>query len=1493
MQTTEHYLKKLNIGKEVRNFLYKSLLILSLVVTLGVFWELKLTGITMAGEAFCGKDEHAHSVDCLVKELICPLPETEPHTHGPDCQVNVLQCALPEQEAHIHSSACGYENMEYLCGLEADDVHTHSADCGINYTGYRCGLEEADAHVHEDGCFTVSEETFVCGLEETEGHAHGDACYTASGECPLEEHIHVASCYSDVKADLETSAIWCSSLPELEKSPDKANQLVQIARSQLGYQESSRNFLVDENDNRRGITRYGQWYGNPYGDWSAMFVGFCLHYSGLEDLPVNAGAEAMRLEWETAGFYGNVTDFAPSMGNLLFLDKNTNGSADAVAIITGVFGDTIQAIEGDVELSVAETSYTLGDPVLLGYGLIPANLPYQAGEGTTLIAQAEDYSQSLFSNGNCLVVYITDGTDYYAIDGNGDIVQVIIDEDGWVYTDLEIPEMLLWNVTATEDGGYIIENIVTQMYLPESIMPVAAYALDQDGQEPAPNYQYARAVNYTVWLDGTLGGLRSYGNAENRSYTVTGGTVFTLPDTLKSTSEYTYVINGWYDVVNNVYYKPGDKVTVNSNLVFYADWVAATYDIGQFNSQVANTVSTNEFITTHVFDYNVLFNVLSASASTSISPSSHTETWNLITNGNSPYSNEQTLNFIFRDWDDGNQDITYPNNVSNPGPHYPTETGSVYPGLYNSRIGSLLFDPGVEVIGKTYLGTADHLFQLCTDPSDPHYGYHYYDSERNAASYNKSDKRFYVYEYLEQTTDSSGTEGTGKFSDFLPLNSPYANTGGNRLTTYSYSGKYGEYAGTAHYMYDSTNGSASDIATNFFFGMTTSIDFYLPNAPGSGSNQDVYGKDMHFQFSGDDDVWVFIDGKLVLDLGGIHGMESGDINFSSGVVTVNGTPNDLLTSNLRSIGAGEHTLTLYFLERGSSMSNCAIYFNLAPRFSFSIEKEDVLTQEVLNGAQFSVYTDQACTKPAELWVSKASHDRGDTATNVFTVENGVANMWGMGAGHTYYIKETRPPDAEDYDRGISGIICVTIDKSGQASYNVDLLDEGSNGVSSGFTVHGFRIDEQTQKAYIVATNAPKWVTETTGVWAFKKWDDNRNHSGETVTVYLTVTDADGTVRRLQEAQLSSENNWRYRWENLPKYTKDGVTPVQYGVEEAYVSGYFSKVSQTSKFTVTTTTWNTVSTLENGKTYILKTSNGCLSTLDANADTGFQWVSEETAKDSNLALWTVYTGGDYLRLTNGANQSLTFYYNGGSSGYPTDFFASTGGETTESKQYLRPVSANGGIRLFYDGADGRDYYLTANMTNSKKFNYSTTASSGLVFTPITKTVTTESTNVEGWGYEITNTPLDQETSLAVTKHWDYGNAPSSNAHEKAQVTVKLLGNGKDTGRTVTLSLKNNWTDTFRGLPYKDETGKAIVYTVQEVWSSKDWVADYGDITVINGSTPTYSTTITNRYILGISGPLLPSTGSRARQNYMLCGGAIMLASLVYGIGTRRKRERRME
>ena len=145
--------------------------------------------------------------------------------------------------------------------------------------------------------------------------------------------------------------------------------------------------------------------------------------------------------------------------------------------------------------------------------------------------------------------------------------------------------------------------------------------------------------------------------------------------------------------------------------------------------------------------------------------------------------------------------------------------------------------------------------------------------------------------------------------------------------------------------------------------------------PASGKTTD--NKDMIFEFSGDDDVWVYIDGVLVGDLGGIHEKATLKINFATGEVKVghidgaNGTRKDIEnttikakfdtagvnTSNFRGntfCDSSKHTLSFFYLERGAGASNMSLKFNLTTLPSSEVAKVDQ-NGEAVNGATFALY----------------------------------------------------------------------------------------------------------------------------------------------------------------------------------------------------------------------------------------------------------------------------------------------------------------------------------------------------------------------------------------------------------------------------------------------------------------------------------------------------------------------------------------------------------
>lgn len=359
----------------------------------------------------CGFEEtaeqpgHSHSDECYQTEqaLICALEENEEHTHGEECYntVSTLICAVPESEpteGHIHTPDCEHEEIKTLiCPLTEAIEHIHTPEC-YDLEGNRiCGRLEVHSHIHTDECFMVTanntaeghvhtdecyitEQTLICTLEENEEHSHSDECYSTvstlicelpEGEpeashvhtddcyeiiygCGIMEHTHSVFCYADYNADIETYETWMSTLPALSGNISK--DIVAVAKSQLGYAESERNFVLDELGVRKSYTRYGAWYGNPYGDWNAMFAAFCLHYAGVpqEIVPTVGGCYAWYSVLMDNGLLVTAEDAAdmgyyPQPSDLVFFDTDGDGIADRVGIVSELVNFGYNTIEGDVK----------------------------------------------------------------------------------------------------------------------------------------------------------------------------------------------------------------------------------------------------------------------------------------------------------------------------------------------------------------------------------------------------------------------------------------------------------------------------------------------------------------------------------------------------------------------------------------------------------------------------------------------------------------------------------------------------------------------------------------------------------------------------------------------------------------------------------------------------------------------------------------------------------------------------------------------------------------------------------------------------------------------------------------------------------------------------------------------------------------------------------------------------------------------------------------
>lgn len=150
-------------------------------------------------------------------------------------------------------------------------------------------------------------------------------------------------------------------------------------------------------------------------------------------------------------------------------------------------------------------------------------------------------------------------------------------------------------------------------------------------------------------------------------------------------------------------------------------------------------------------------------------------------------------------------------------------------------------------------------------------------------------------------------------------------------------------------------GTTKNNANDYGFGMRTDIEFNV------GKDGKINGVDQVFNFTGDDDLWVYIDGKLVLDLGGAHKKAEGSINFSTKKVNVStGTKSvNNVTRNTNFAFDNQdpsktHTLTMFYMERGMIESNLKFGFNFSPVGNQFTTENHVDTANVNEGLKSAV-----------------------------------------------------------------------------------------------------------------------------------------------------------------------------------------------------------------------------------------------------------------------------------------------------------------------------------------------------------------------------------------------------------------------------------------------------------------------------------------------------------------------------------------------------------
>lgn len=452
---------------------------------------------------------------------------------------------------------------------------------------------------------------------------------------------------------------------------------------------------------------------------------------------------------------------------------------------------------------------------------------------------------------------------------------------------------------------------------------------------------------------------------------------------------------------------------------------------------------------------------------------------------------------------------------------YPEIKNGTYQGVnYNDESLDYLFNNDSQANkkqnGKAVYNNVQGLFQLKD-------GYYVYDSygfkEGNYAVYNSTTNSFDVYDKAGVYKESVSEENRGQFFPFDSAKKVFTESGKNLSPIGIKDGENDK--------------------LNHHFGMSMTTEFVQPANGKTNKNED-----MIFEFSGDDDVWVYIDDVLVGDLGGIHEKATLDINFATGEVKVghidgaNGTERTIETTTIKAkfdaagvdtknfrdntfSNSTKHTLSFFYLERGAGASNMSLKFNLTTLPSSEVEKVNQ-NGEAVQGATFALYqSDESWTvpdgaKPVARGTTKAngqlvlmkSDEKSDDSVLSFDEEHAD--------GHDYFVlKEEGLP--EGYRSSLTSSTTATA-----GELHLQYKEAATNGSGGVVVAPQTTVTTADDKVW---TGSRMWLNG--GYLAAKETislpqntEDNKNNpisSGTTFAVVLKLTGA--------SADHTSEDAW--------------------------------------------------------------------------------------------------------------------------------------------------------------------------------------------------------------------------------------------------------------------------------------------------------------------------------------------------------------------------------
>lgn len=268
---------------------------------------------------------------------------------------------------------------------------------------------------------------------------------------------------------------------------------------------------------------------------------------------------------------------------------------------------------------------------------------------------------------------------------------------------------------------------------------------------------------------------------------------------------------------------------------------------------------------------------------------------------------------------------------------------------------------------------------------------------------------------------------------------------------------------------------------NVYFGMRYDFTFKLGD----------YKGDLNYKFTGDDDLWVFLDGRLVLDVGGIHGAITASVDIKEKL-------QEIYNTNLN--GLDSHQITVLYMERGAGSSNCFMKFtipNLTP-----IDYHEAQTTEVKFTKQNSSNKPLAGAKFTVVDKNQIS-----LGTSFTSGTNGEVALGKLGVG-TYYVTETQAPDGYVLTGNVQYKIDVWRKDDGNLTYMLYQPDKNNTWSEMSNKTIINKSEQEVDKESIVANKTAKLVTYegNKDAWNERFYDITLNPvSNKKITTTTTTT----------------------------------------------------------------------------------------------------------------------------------------------------------------------------------------------------------------------------------------------------------------------------------------------------------------------------------------------------------------------------------------------------